>query len=70
MYKACSKLKDYRVGKDVYDYKISIEFEGSACFKRSLLDMFIKCGRMEMARGLFEEMEFKDVFMWNMMVSV
>lgn len=69
VFKACSELKDFRVGKDVYDYMISIEFEGNACVKRSLLDMFIKCGRMEISRELFEEIEFKDVVMWNMMVS-
>lgn len=69
MCKACSELKDYRVGNDAYDYMISTEFEGNACIERSLLDMVIKCGRVEMASGLFEEMEFKDVFMRNMMVS-
>lgn len=58
VYKACSELKDNRVGKDVYDYMISIKFEGNACVKRPLLDLFIKCGRMEMTSGLFEEMEF------------
>ncbi|XP_031268835.1 pentatricopeptide repeat-containing protein At4g21065-like [Pistacia vera] len=69
VFKACSELKDFRVGKDVYDYMISIEFEGNACVKRALLDMFIKCGRMEIATELFEEIEYKDVVMWNMMVS-
>lgn len=62
VYKACSELKDYRVGKDVYDYMISIKFEGNACVKRPLLDMFFKCRRMEMTSGLFEEMEFKGCF--------
>ncbi|KAK9081927.1 hypothetical protein Syun_030909 [Stephania yunnanensis] len=28
-----------------------------------------KCGMMDFARKLFEEMEFKDVVVWNMMVS-
>ncbi|KAJ4724468.1 Pentatricopeptide repeat [Melia azedarach] len=69
VFKACAELKNYPVGKDVYDYMISIEFEGNACVKRSLLDMFIKCGRIEMTRQLFEEIELKDIFMWNMMVS-
>ncbi|KAK9081932.1 hypothetical protein Syun_030914 [Stephania yunnanensis] len=31
--------------------------------------MFVKCGMMDFARKLFEEMEFKDVVVWNMMVS-
>ncbi|XP_058196376.1 pentatricopeptide repeat-containing protein At3g24000, mitochondrial-like [Rhododendron vialii] len=69
VFKACSELKDYRLGKDVHDYMLSIGFEGNYCVKRSLLDMFIKCGRMDIARMLFEEMEFKDLVMWNMMVS-
>ncbi|KAL6342015.1 hypothetical protein AAG906_038261 [Vitis piasezkii] len=69
VFKACSELKNYRVGKDVYDYMLSIGFEGNSCVKGSILDMFIKCGRMDIARRFFEEIEFKDVFMWNIMVS-
>ncbi|KAJ4977574.1 hypothetical protein NE237_008354 [Protea cynaroides] len=69
VFKACSELKDYRVGKDVYDYMLSIGFEGNPFVKRSLLDMFIKCGKMDFARRLFKDIELKDVVMWNIMVS-
>ncbi|KAF8395722.1 hypothetical protein HHK36_019672 [Tetracentron sinense] len=69
VFKACSELKNYQVGKDVYDYMLSIGFEGNPFVKKSLLDMFIKCGKMDFAKQFFEEMEFKDVVMWNMMVS-
>ncbi|OVA06991.1 Pentatricopeptide repeat [Macleaya cordata] len=69
VYKACSELKNYEVGKDVYDYMLSIGFEGNPFVKKSILDMFIKCGKMDIARRMFEEMEFKDVVTWNMMVS-
>ncbi|KAF9593311.1 hypothetical protein IFM89_021067 [Coptis chinensis] len=34
--------------------------------------MFVKCGKMEkmeVAREFFEEMEFKDVVVWNIMIS-
>lgn len=69
VFKACSELRDYKVGKHVYDYMLSIGFEGNAWVKRSFLEMFVKCGRIDIARRLFEEMKFKDVFMWNIMVS-
>ena len=69
VFKACSELKNFQVGKDVYDYMLSIGFEGNSCVKGSVLDMFTKCGRMDIARHFFEEIEFKDVFMWNIMVS-
>lgn len=69
VFKACSELKNFRVGKDVYDYMLSIGFEGNSCVKGSVLDMFVKCGRMDIARHFFEETEFRDVFMWNIMVS-
>ncbi|KDO36195.1 hypothetical protein CISIN_1g038758mg, partial [Citrus sinensis] len=68
VYKACSELKDYRVGKDVYDYMISIKFEGNACVKRPLLDLFIKCGRMEITSGLFEEMD-QDFLVNNSLID-
>ncbi|XP_058078156.1 pentatricopeptide repeat-containing protein At1g20230-like [Magnolia sinica] len=69
VFKACSELKNYRIGKDVYDYMLSIGFEGNPFVKKSILDMFIKCGKMEIASRLFKEMEYKDVVMWNMMIS-
>lgn len=69
VFKACSELKNYRAGIKVYDYMLSIGFEGNPFVKKSLLDMFIKCGRMKIARHLFEEMEFKDIVVWNMMIS-
>lgn len=69
VFKACAELKDYRAGNDVYDYMLSIGFEGNQWVKRSVLDMFIKCGRLDIARRLFEHMDCKDVVMWNIMVS-
>ncbi|KAJ7964970.1 Pentatricopeptide repeat [Quillaja saponaria] len=69
VFKACSKLRDYQAGKDAYDYMLNIKFEGNAWVKRSALDMFVKCGKMDIARRLFEETKNKDIIMWNMMVA-
>ncbi|KAI3723749.1 hypothetical protein L2E82_35506 [Cichorium intybus] len=69
VFKACAQLKNYQAGKDVYDYMMTIGFEGNNCVKRAFLDMFIKCGRMDIARRLFEQMNSNDIIMWNMMVS-
>ncbi|KAM7273774.1 hypothetical protein ACFE04_028438 [Oxalis oulophora] len=70
VFKACSKLQDFGVGKNVYDYMLSIGFEGNAFVKSSYLDMFIKCGRVDFATGLLEEMEEgKGVVIWNVMIS-
>nr|GEV73203.1 pentatricopeptide repeat-containing protein At4g21065-like [Tanacetum cinerariifolium] len=69
VFKACAQLKDYKAGRDVYDYMVSIGFEGNIAVKRAYLDMFIKCGRMDIARRLVEEMRSNDFIMWNMMVS-
>ncbi|PON59577.1 Pentatricopeptide repeat [Trema orientale] len=69
VFKACSELKDYQAGKDVYDYMSCIGFEGNASVKRSFIEMFAKCGRTDIARPVFEEIKFKDIVMWNIMVS-
>ncbi|XP_010271776.1 PREDICTED: pentatricopeptide repeat-containing protein At4g21065-like [Nelumbo nucifera] len=69
VFKACSELKNYQVGKDVYDHMLRIGFQGNPFVIKSLLDMLIKCGKLDLARRLFNEMEFKDVVMWNMMIS-
>lgn len=69
VFKACAHLRDYKTGKYIYDYMISIGFEGNNSVKRAYLDMFIKCGRMDVARRLFHHMNSNDLIMWNMMVS-
>ncbi|KAK9081945.1 hypothetical protein Syun_030927 [Stephania yunnanensis] len=69
VFKACSELRNRKVGKEVYGYMMSIGFEGNPFVNKSVLDMFVKCGMIDFARKLFEEMEFKDVVVWNMMVS-
>ncbi|XP_068662226.1 pentatricopeptide repeat-containing protein At1g20230-like [Aristolochia californica] len=69
VFKACSELKNYKVGKNVYDYMVRIGFEGNSFVKKSVLDMFIKCGKMDTACKLFREIEYRDVVMWNVMIS-
>ncbi|KAK1436613.1 hypothetical protein QVD17_02395 [Tagetes erecta] len=69
VFKACAHLRDYKTGKYIYDYMTSIGFEGNNSVKRAYLDMFIKCGRMDIARRLFHQINSNDVIMWNIMVS-
>ncbi|XP_074331789.1 pentatricopeptide repeat-containing protein At5g40410, mitochondrial-like [Apium graveolens] len=68
VFKACAEMKDYRVGKGVYDYMLSIEFEGNLCVRRSVIDMFVKCGKLDIAKRLVMD-DCKDVVMWNMVVD-
>lgn len=69
VFKACTESKDYKSGLDVYDHMLEIGFEGNTFVKRSYLEMFVKCGRINIARRLFEDIKFKDIVMWNIMVS-
>ncbi|KAK9081929.1 hypothetical protein Syun_030911 [Stephania yunnanensis] len=62
-------LGDYEETIRLFDYGVVLGFEGNPFVNKSVLDMFVKCGMMDFARKLFEEMKFKDVVVWNMMVS-
>ncbi|PON75717.1 Pentatricopeptide repeat [Parasponia andersonii] len=68
VFKACSELKDYRAGKDVYDYIYDymscIGFEGNASVKRSFLQTFANCGRTDIARPVTP-----DQVTWNSVIA-
>ncbi|KAL4203367.1 hypothetical protein AMTRI_Chr01g103630 [Amborella trichopoda] len=69
VFKACAKLKDYKRGKEIYHYMLDIGFEGNQFVHKSAIDMFVSCGRMDIANKIFEKLQFKDVVSWNMMIS-
>ncbi|KAF9615333.1 hypothetical protein IFM89_022984 [Coptis chinensis] len=43
--------------------------DGSIVIQTSLIDMYFKCGKIKLARLLFEEMDKIDVVVWGAMIS-
>ncbi|GJZ70714.1 putative pentatricopeptide repeat-containing protein [Tanacetum coccineum] len=67
--KACSSIMELEIGeeirKDVTDYG----YENDVFVASSLLNLYVKCGRMDEAMNVFENMKRRDVVSWTTMVS-
>lgn len=64
---ACTALKNLDLGKEIHRY-ISEELEFTTIMGNALLDMYSKCGSLNMARKIFDEMPGKNVICWTSMV--
>ncbi|CAK7340524.1 unnamed protein product [Dovyalis caffra] len=65
---ACANVGALDQGRWIHAYvkKNSIFFD--AVLGTALVDMYAKCGRLDMAWDVFEKMEKKEVFTWNAMI--
>ncbi|OAY32032.1 pentatricopeptide repeat-containing protein At1g31430 [Manihot esculenta] len=68
---ACSKLRDLNSGKKIHAYmdhhKIGVNLD--VFLGNALVDMYLKCGQIDFARQVFDEMPTKNVVSWNSMIS-
>ncbi|KAK9068936.1 hypothetical protein SSX86_013052 [Deinandra increscens subsp. villosa] len=66
---ACADLCALDLGKKIHDYSNRSGFKRNVRICNTLLDMYIKCGCVEAARGVFEEMEQRTVVSWSAMIQ-
>eukprot|EP01018_Ginkgo_biloba_P033757 Gb_25328 [translate_table: standard] len=66
---ACAHLTALRQGKSIHSYVIRNEFESDVFVETALIDMYAKCGSIEIARQLFNKMPKRNVVSWNAMIS-
>eukprot|EP01018_Ginkgo_biloba_P014303 Gb_06899 [translate_table: standard] len=66
---ACSHLAALEQGKWIHEYIIRNGFEPDGPVGTALVDMYAKCGNIEVARQLFDTMSTRDVVSWNVMIS-
>jgi pentatricopeptide repeat protein len=65
----CAILRDLEWGKQVHVFVIKLECKSNVCVGNALVDMYAKCGSIEDARQVFEEMPEQDVISWTMIIS-
>ncbi|KAK9119457.1 hypothetical protein Scep_017550 [Stephania cephalantha] len=68
---ACGGTSALSLGMWAHAYvlrKCSIDVVDDALLKNSLLDMYCKCGSLELACQVFESMRRRDVATWNSMI--
>ncbi|CAN0854754.1 Pentatricopeptide repeat-containing protein At2g29760, chloroplastic [Linum grandiflorum] len=66
---ACAKTMNLTLGRQVCDYidRNGMMMNLNVC--NATIDMFVKCGEVEIARGLFDNMEKRDVVSWTTMID-
>jgi pentatricopeptide repeat protein len=65
---ACANLGALDQGRWIHAYVNNNSNSFDAVLGTALVDMYAKCGRLDMAWDVFEKMEKKEVFTWNAMI--
>ncbi|KAK0586765.1 hypothetical protein LWI29_011913 [Acer saccharum] len=66
---ACGRLANIELGEWVHEYVETNGLKGNVNLVTSVVDMYAKCGYVDKARRLFEEMDRRDVVAWSAMIS-
>ncbi|XP_057862804.2 pentatricopeptide repeat-containing protein At2g13600 [Cryptomeria japonica] len=67
---ACAKIKALEQGMDIHQRIIENGLLSDVVVGNALIDMYAKCGRIQKAHELFDEIPRQDVFSWNALISV
>ncbi|CAM6127951.1 unnamed protein product [Calypogeia fissa] len=67
--KMCLKQRDLIATKLVHDCIIESRMDKNPYVATTLLNVYIKCGRLLDGRRVFDELEKKSVVTWNMMIA-
>eukprot|EP01018_Ginkgo_biloba_P034076 Gb_04449 [translate_table: standard] len=66
---ACADLSALQQGKDIHDYIMKNGLDSDVSVGTALVDMYAKCGNIEIARQLFDKMSIRDVVSWSAMIA-
>eukprot|EP01018_Ginkgo_biloba_P021979 Gb_15129 [translate_table: standard] len=66
--RACAHLLTLHKGKEIHGQIIRSGYESNIFVRNALVDMYAKCGRIDCARQLFDEMAQRDAVSWNTMI--
>ncbi|KAJ6816790.1 pentatricopeptide repeat-containing protein [Iris pallida] len=67
--KACSALLSLEDGVEIHDRARRAGLESDVFVATALIDMYMKCGRLDEPRRVFSTMERRDVVAWNAMIA-
>eukprot|EP01018_Ginkgo_biloba_P026615 Gb_19040 [translate_table: standard] len=66
---ACGNLAAMQKGKEIHDNIIRNGFESYIFVGNALIDMYAKCGCVNIARQVFDKMSVRDVASWSAMIG-
>ncbi|QHO23009.1 hypothetical protein S83_038122 [Arachis hypogaea] len=65
---ACANLASMKQGKEIHGLLVRQHFYRHLFVANSLLDLYTKCGRIDLASKVFDCIEYKDTTSWNTMI--
>lgn len=65
---ACANLASLKQGKEIHGQLVRKLFHTHLFAANSLLDLYSKCGRIDLATKVFDHIQDKDVASWNTMI--
>uniref|UniRef100_A0A2P2NY52 Uncharacterized protein MANES_11G009400 n=1 Tax=Rhizophora mucronata TaxID=61149 RepID=A0A2P2NY52_RHIMU len=65
---ACANLGDLEQGKLVHKLAVELKLDLDVSVKNSLISMYSKCKRVDIAEDIFENLQNKDLVSWNAMI--
>ena len=66
---ACGQLRALRLGKSMHAHMITSGLSSDVALTTAVMDMYGKCGSLNTAERLFDEISCKDVVSWNALIS-
>ncbi|CAN8306151.1 unnamed protein product [Cochlearia groenlandica] len=66
---SCSSLGSLKYGRSVHGYMIRNEIEMDDVTLTSFIDMYARCGYIEMAKKVFDTMPERNVISWSSMIN-
>ncbi|KZV55150.1 pentatricopeptide repeat-containing protein-like [Dorcoceras hygrometricum] len=65
---ACANLSAIKEGKQIHAFAMRRFFHDHLFVANSLLDLYIKCGRIDISKQVFDQIPKKDTGSWNTMI--
>ncbi|KAI3858754.1 hypothetical protein MKX03_033707 [Papaver bracteatum] len=65
---ACAHLTTLHLGKQLHGYITRSGFDKNVFIASALVDMYAKCGNIQIARSIFDKMDSPDMVSWTAMI--
>ncbi|GKD27331.1 pentatricopeptide repeat-containing protein [Tanacetum coccineum] len=67
--RACIDLNSIQMGRFVHNYVTQNGFENEIIVMNSLISMYVRMGRMDLAQQVFDIVGVKDIVSWNSLIT-
>ncbi|XP_049363689.1 pentatricopeptide repeat-containing protein At4g14170-like [Solanum verrucosum] len=65
---ACATISAIKQGKEIHAFAVRRMFHEHLFVSNSFLDLYTKCGRIDLSQKVFDRIENRDVASWNTMI--